>query len=269
MIERLEAANTADPGGRELTVGEPREQTGRAEAVKPRSLLRRILPPAVLVFSLACFFAFGLQDYVTFEALREHRALLTGLVQDHLVLSVLGFIALYALATALSLPGGAVMTVAGGFLFGSIAGTLWVALAATLGATGIFLIARTSLGDLLRAKAGPFYRKMEAGFCENAFSYLLVLRLVPLFPFFVVNLVPAFLGVPLRTYLTATILGIVPGSFVFASVGAGLGSLFDANRSFSLEGVLTPQVIVALVGLSLLSLVPVAYKKLRAVRTAG
>ena len=110
---------------------------------------------------------------------------------------------------------------------------------------------------------------MEAGFCENAFSYLLVLRLVPLFPFFVVNLVPAFMGVPLRTYVTATILGIIPGSFVFASVGAGLGSLFEANRSFSLAGVLTPQVIAALVGLSLLSLVPVAYKKLRTARAAS
>ena len=126
--------------------------------------------------------------------------------------------------------------------------------------------AKTALGDALRDRAGPWLKKLEAGFHENALSYLLVLRLIPLFPFFVVNLVPAFLGVRLRTYVIGTVVGIIPGSFVFASVGAGLGSLFDMTMGNELElsGILTPEIVTALVGLALLSLLPVAYKKYKA-----
>jgi uncharacterized membrane protein YdjX (TVP38/TMEM64 family) len=164
---------------------------------------------------------------------------------------------------ALSVPGGAVLTIAGGFLFGSILGTVLVVIAATLGATLVFLIARSALGDPLRARAGPFLQRMEAGFQENAFNYLLVLRLIPLFPFWIVNLVPAFLGVPLRTYVLGTLIGIVPGSFVFASVGAGLGSVLDSGQEFSPSSVLTPQIVIALVGLAVLALLPVAYRKWR------
>ena len=171
---------------------------------------------------------------------------------------------IYAAVVAFSLPGGAIMTITGGFLFGTGLGTAWVVLSATLGATILFVIARTSLGDPLRAKAGPWLKKMENGFQENGLSYLLVLRLKPLFPFFVVNLVPAFLGVHLRTYVIGTLVGIVPGSFVYATVGTGLGSIFDQNEAFTATGILTPEIVTALVGLSLLSLLPVAYKKIKA-----
>ena len=133
---------------------------------------------------------------------------------------------------------------------------------------GAAVIPKTALGDALRAKAGPWLKKLEAGFHENALSYLLVLRLIPLFPFFAVNLVPAFLGVRLRTYVIGTALGIIPGSFVFASVGAGLGSLFDTTMGGEVElsGALTPEIVTALVGLAALSLLPVAYKKYQARR---
>lgn len=236
-----------------------------AEPTAPKAgLVRRLLPVAAMGAAIAAFFAFGLDQYVTFDALREHREVLTGFVTDHALLAVLAFIAVYSVATALSLPGGAVLTVTGGFLFGSVFGAMWVVIGATIGATGIFLVAKTALGDALRAKAGPALRKMEEGFRENALSYLLVLRLIPLFPFFIVNLVPAFLGVNLRTYVIGTFIGIIPGSFVFASVGAGLGSVFDANEAFTLSGVLTPEIITALVGLALLSLLPVVYKKVKA-----
>ncbi len=104
---------------------------------------------------------------------------------------------------------------------------------------------------------------MKKGFTENAFSYLLTLRLIPIFPFFVVNLVPAFLGISLRTYILATGLGIIPGSFVYVSVGTGLGSLFDRGESLNLKGILTPEILTALGGLALLSLLPVLYKKLK------
>ncbi len=132
---------------------------------------------------------------------------------------------------------------------------------ATLGATAIFLIAKTSLGDALLAKAGKSVQAMKAGFQENALSYMLVLRLVPLFPFFMVNLAPAFLGVSLRTYVIATFFGIMPATFVFSLAGSGLGKVFEQNESFSIASVLTPEMMGALVGLALLSLMPVFYKK--------
>jgi uncharacterized membrane protein YdjX (TVP38/TMEM64 family) len=228
-----------------------------------RGLARRLLPLVVLLAALAAVLALDLHSYLSLEALREHRVALRVFVEDNRLLAVLGFMALYAVAIALSVPGGAVLTVAGGFLFGALLSTVYVVFAATLGATAIFLAARTALGDSLRRRAGPWLSRMESGFRENAFSYLLVLRLIPVFPFFVVNLVPAFLGVGLRTYVAATFLGIIPGSYVYALVGAGLGSVFEQGGEITLGGVFTPEVIGALVGLSLLSLLPVAYKRWR------
>ncbi|MDJ0949785.1 MAG: TVP38/TMEM64 family protein [Alphaproteobacteria bacterium] len=226
--------------------------------------VRRFLPLAVLVAAIAAAFAFGLDDYLTFQALKQHREVLLDFVGRYPWLAPIVFMAGYAAVVAMSLPGAAVMTITGGFLFGAVLGSCWVVIAATLGATILFEIARTSLGEGLRQRAGPWLKKMEAGFQENAFSYLLVLRLIPLFPFFVVNLVPAFLGVRTRTYVLATLIGIIPGSFVYASVGAGLGSVFESGDEFTLSGVLTPQVIIALVGLAVLAMLPVVYKKLKA-----
>lgn len=230
------------------------------------TLIKRLAPLAALGAVAAVVFGFGLDDYLTFEALRANRGLLLGFVGEHLLLAVGLYLAVYAAATAVSLPGGTILSIAGGFLFGAALGTGAIVVGATVGATAVFLIARTALGDALRAKAGPALTKMEAGFQENALSYLLVLRLVPLFPFFLVNLVPAFLGVRLRTYVVGTFFGIIPGAFVFAFAGAGLGSVFDSAESFSPGSVLTPEVIVALLGLASLALVPVVYKKLKARR---
>lgn len=224
----------------------------------------RLVPLLVLVAGLVLFFALGLQKYLSFEVLRDNREALLTWVQQKGLLAALTYIVIYAVAVAFSLPGGAVMSITGGFLFGTLWGSLYIVIGATLGATALFMIAKTALGDVLRAKAGPWLQNMEAGFRENALSYLLVLRLVPLFPFFVVNLVPAFLGVSLPTYVIGTFFGIIPGVFVFASVGAGLGSIFDAGESFSASGILTPQIITALIGLAVLALIPVVYKKIKA-----
>jgi len=247
----------------------PIEQVSIGKTVESadRFSVKRLLPVAVLVLGAVGFFTFGLNEYLSFESLRDNRMLLEGLISSHMILAPAMFFLIYAAVVAFSLPGGAVMTIAGGFLFGTLFGTSLVVLSATAGAVAIFLAAKTSLGEFLRAKAGPWLKKFEAGFQKNAFSYLLVLRLVPLFPFFVVNLVPAFLGVNLRTYALTTLLGIIPGTFVFASVGAGLGSVFDMGGEFSASGILTPQVIVALVGLALLSLLPLAYKAIAARRS--
>ncbi len=233
---------------------------------RTRRLARRLAPLALLAIAGGLIFGLGLDSYLSFEALRENRGLLTGFVASHMAGAALIFMLVYALATAVSLPGGAILSIAGGFLFGPWLGTAWIVIGATLGATAVFLIARTALGNSLRAKAGPALRKMEAGFQDNALSYLLVLRLVPLFPFFLVNLVPAFLGVRLGTYLVGTFVGIIPGAFVFAFAGAGLGSVFDGAEAFSTASVLTPEVIAALAGLAALALIPVAYKKLKARR---
>jgi uncharacterized membrane protein YdjX (TVP38/TMEM64 family) len=234
-----------------------------------RAAYKRLIPLVVLGVGIAAFFALGLDRYLTFDELRRNREVLTDFVGAMPVLSVLLFVLVYTVAVALSVPGAAVLTLTGGFLFGIWEGTAAVVVGATAGATLLFLAARFVLGDTLRAKAGPWLSKMEAGFNEDALSYLLVLRLIPAFPFFIVNLVPAFLGVSLRTFVIATFLGIIPGTFVFASIGAGLGSIFDSAQEFSLKGALTPQVITALVGLALLSLLPVAYKKIKARRAVS
>lgn len=225
-----------------------------------RPLLRRVLPLAVILGGIGVFFAKGWNAYLTFDALRQHHEWLLAQVAENAVLTAAAFMLTYAAIVAFSLPGAAVMSIAGGFLFGQWMGMSWNILAATTGATALFLVARTAWGDLLHEKAGPWLERFEKGFQENALSYLLAMRLVPAFPFFVVNLVPAFLGVRLRTFVIATFFGIMPGAFVYSSVGAGLGSIFESGESFTGSGILTPEIITAIVGLILLSLLPVAYR---------
>jgi uncharacterized membrane protein YdjX (TVP38/TMEM64 family) len=224
----------------------------------------RLLPlVAIVVIAIVCYFAFGLGEYFSFEALRDHRQALMAWSADNKSLAMGSFVILYGVVIVLSIPGGVWMTLAGGFLFGHVGGTGCAVVGATLGATGVFLIARYALADFFHAKAGRAARKMEAGFRENALSYLLFLRLVPVFPFWLVNLVPAVLGIPLRTFVIGTFVGIIPGTFVFNSVGNGLGSLFDAGEMPDLGIIFEPEILVPIIGLSVLSLVPIAYKKLR------
>jgi uncharacterized membrane protein YdjX (TVP38/TMEM64 family) len=227
------------------------------------SRIRRFLPLAILLLAIIVVLGFGLADYLSFEQLKQNRSRLLDFVDRHEVLAPLLFMAIYAAAIALSIPGGAVLTVAGGFLFGTGLATLYVVLAATAGASLVFLAARTALGDGLRAKAGPWMRRMEAGFRENALNYLLFLRLIPAFPFWLVNLVPAFLGVPLPTYVAATFLGIIPGTLVYASVGNGLGAVFDAGQSPDLGIIFRPAILFPIVGLAVLAILPVAYRKMK------
>ena len=226
----------------------------------------RFAPAAVLLLGLGLFFAFGLGEYLSCGSLRDNRVWLLDWVGAHRLLAVAAFMAIYAAVVALSVPSAAILTVAAGFLFGAVMATGMIAVAGTVGATLLFLAARSALHDLLRARAGPWLAKLERGFAANELSYLLFLRLVPLFPFFVINLVPAFLGVRLRNFVGATFIGVIPGSFVFASVGAGLGNLFDAGGDCALDNVLTPETLAALVGLAVLALLPVAYKRFVAMR---
>jgi uncharacterized membrane protein YdjX (TVP38/TMEM64 family) len=229
--------------------------------------IRRFLPLAALLLAIAAVLASGLADYLSFEQLQQNRSQLLAFVARHAVLAPLLFMAVYAGVIALSIPGGAVLTVAGGFLFGAGLATLYVVVAATAGASLVFLVARTALGDGLRAKAGPWMQRMEAGFQKNALNYLLFLRLIPLFPFWLVNLVPAFLGVPLATYVAATFLGIIPGTLVYASVGNGLGAVFDAGQSPDLGIIFRPAILLPIVGLALLAILPVVYGKIKGGRS--
>jgi uncharacterized membrane protein YdjX (TVP38/TMEM64 family) len=226
-------------------------------------------PIAALLVAVALLVALGPDNQTILATLRAHRETLLAVVVDYVVIADIAFMVIYALATALSIPGGAMMTLVGGFLFGPLRAALYVVFAATLGATALFVIARGAVGDRLRSRAGPWMATMDKGFQDNAMSYLLVLRLVPLFPFFMVNLVPAFLGVPLRTYVVATFFGIIPGTFVFALAGGGLGSALEASTEFDMAMVLTPEIIAALIGLAVLALVPVGYKKWQARKARG
>ena len=233
-----------------------------------RLSLRRTAPLLILLLgAVAATVLVG--DRLSFAALEQNREALLAWRDANYPLAVLGFIVAYALAVAFSVPGAVWFTLAGGFLFGTVAATVIVVIAATLGATGIFLAARTGLGEPLRARAGGWLKKLEKGVGDNAVSFMLTMRLVPAVPFFVANLAPAFLGVPLRTYLWTTALGIVPGTAVFASVGAGLGTVFAQGGTPDLGIIFTWPVLGPLLGLAALSALPAVVKLVRARRREG
>ncbi len=235
------------------------------DATQP-TRLRRLLrwwPVAVLAAGLASFFASGADHYLMLQTLHDNRMELVAFVHDYGALAVLAFVGIYISATAFAVPGTLILTIAGGFLFGIWWGTFWAVIGATIGASILFLAAQTTLGEALRARTGKMLQKMEVGFRANAFSYLLTLRLLPVFPFFIVNVVSGFVGVPLRTFVLATLLGIIPGSFVFASVGAGLGSAFEMMMEPTLASAITPEIVTGLVSLAVLALAPIAWKKLK------
>ncbi len=243
-------------------------------------LVRRFGPIAAIICAAAFVYAMGWHEYLSLSKIAENRGFLRDFVSSNLALALLIYAGIYIAIVAFSLPGGAAATIAGGFLFGWQLGGLVTIVAATIGATALFLAARTSLGEALRAKAGPAIRKLTDGFKENAFSYLLFLRLVPAFPFWLVNLAPAFLGVPLGTYVLATFIGIIPGTFAFSFVGAGLDSVISAQQTsyeacmaekgadactFSIDpsSLLTPQLLIAFAALGVVALLPVIVQKVR------
>lgn len=235
-----------------------------AKADKRAAVARRLLPLLAVALALAGFFAFGLQRYFTLEALRENRDALRAWVDARPALAMGVFVLAYAGAVAISFPGASILTVFGGFLFGLWPGTPLVVIAATLGASAIFVAAKTALADFLRRRARGFLKTMEEGFRENELSYLLFLRLAPIFPFWAVNIGAGLLGVRLRNFMIGTFFGIIPGSFVYASIGNAAASAFDAGEDVSLQGVLAkPEVLLAFLGLALLALIPVAVKRMR------
>ena len=229
--------------------------------------LRRYAPLALVAGGLGVGYALGLHDYLSLDYLMTAREGLQGTVAAHPVLSAAAFLGIYALATAFAFPAASVLTVFAGFLFGWQLGGALTAVAATAGATALFLAAKTALGDTLKARAGPKVRKLAEGFQANAFSYLLALRLAPIFPFFVINVAPALFGVPLRSYVAATFLGILPGTFAYAYLGQGLDSVLAAaaasGESVSIGDLVTPQITIAFLALGTVALIPTLVRKLR------
>lgn len=236
---------------------------------RQRPLIMRLLPLAIIGAGIAAFFYFGLDKYLSFEALKDNRDFLQRWTAEHTALAAVIFMSVYCIMVALSLPGAVWATLAGGFIFGTWVGGLYVVIGATLGATAIFLIARYALADFFRDKAGKAITRMEDGFNENALSYMFVLRLVPLFPFWLVNLVPAFVGVKIRTYVIGTFFGIMPGSLVYASVGNGLDAVFAQGGTPDLGIILQPQVLGPILGLAALSMIPVIYKRFKRARSSS
>jgi uncharacterized membrane protein YdjX (TVP38/TMEM64 family) len=250
---------------------------GKGPPEPRRPLWRRLAPLAMLALVMLGIFAAGLHRYLTLESLVAHRQALTAYISSNRGMALAAFMLVYVASTALSLPGGAILTIAGGFLFGMVQGGLIAVIAATTGACILFAIARTALGETLAARASAQLDRFAEGFRRNAAEYLLFLRLVPVFPFWLVNLAPALVGVDFRTFLWTTFVGVVPMTFTFAAIGAGLDSALAAQIaafdrcvaagtgqcrfSAALGDLVTRDVLLAVGALGVVALIPVALKR--------
>lgn len=234
----------------------------------PRARLARFAPILLIAAALALAIVFRVHERLSLDTLYEQGRALDAFVTANFVMAIAVYVLIYVAVVTISLPGASVLTLSGGFLFGTLIGGAAAWIGATIGATLIFLAARTAFGDLLRARAGGWLERLSAGFRENAFNYLLVLRLTPVAPFFIVNLAPAFFNVSLRDYVLATLIGMIPGAFVYASVGAGLkaalatGASSDPNEA-AREILTSPAVFGPILALIALALIPVLIKALR------
>ena len=220
----------------------------------------KLLILALFLGAIGAFFALGGQEYLTLETIKSNRDALLNFTRDHRLAMIGAAFLVYTVAVACSLPGALVLSLTCGFLFGRWVGSLVIMAAATLGATLVFLAARYLIADWARSRMGALGQKINEGFSQNAFNYLLFLRLVPAFPFFLVNLAPAFTSIKLSTYVLATAIGIIPGTFVYANLGETLGTID------SLSGLVSKETLAAFALLGVLALVPILIRKLKAGR---
>lgn len=227
-------------------------------------LWRRLIPVAILLLGLALFLLLDCKRFVSFEMLsRHHVALVAWVAQNPLQASLL-YVLVYAFVVAFSLPVAVLVTPVGGYLFGVWLGAALSVIGATVGSIVLFLAARSALHDVFHRKAGATLARLEAGFRRDSFNYLLFLRLVPVFPFWLVNIVPALLGMRLGPYVLATVIGIIPAAIVYASLGAGLGMVIERGEVPDLGVIFEWHILLPLLGLSLLALIPVVYSRVRA-----
>jgi uncharacterized membrane protein YdjX (TVP38/TMEM64 family) len=226
---------------------------------------KRLLLPAILLGGLTLFFASGASGIISWGFLGTHYAVINTFAGDHIWLGYLAFFCSYVLAVAFSLPIATLLTLAGGAVLGWPAVILVVA-AATTGAGLVFLATRNLCTDLLRQRAGAFFAKLEKGFSENAFFYLLALRLVPAAPFWAVNIVPALTRMPFRQFIGATCLGIIPGTVVYISVGRGFDHILATGKTPDLSVLTSPEILLPLLGLGALSLLPILVRRWQAAK---
>jgi uncharacterized membrane protein YdjX (TVP38/TMEM64 family) len=255
-----------------------RTDSTRGEApAGARRAVWRYGPPALILLLMAAVFATGSHRYFSLETLLEHRERLQAFVAEHRNKALLTYMLAYVVVVTLSIPVGAALTVLGGFLFGTLVGGAAAVVSATIGAVGIFLIDRSYFGDILLRRAGSRVQRLAEGFRQDAFSYLLFVRFVPIIPFWVTNLAAALFGVRLRTFALATMIGIVPATYAFAVAGSGLDSIIEAQQAardaclaagnadcgFDLgwSTLVTPRILAAFVALGVLALVPVGLRR--------
>ncbi|MBL4620237.1 MAG: TVP38/TMEM64 family protein [Marinicaulis sp.] len=225
-------------------------------------IVKRAAPIALILVGLALFFAFGLNRYFSLDALRDNRDALRMWVEAFPFLAMGIFLLIYAGAVTISFPGASILTVFGGFLFGLWPGVPIIVTAATLGATVIFLASKTALNGALGNRASGFVTRMEKGFREDELSYMFLLRLVPVFPFWAINIAAGVIGVSLRNFLIGTSIGIIPGTFVYASIGHAANKAFDAGKDISLAGLLfKPETLLPIIGLAILATIPIVLKR--------
>lgn len=235
----------------------------------------RFLPAALVILVFVVIWSMGWFDYFSLSSLIMHRHALAAHIADNWLLALAVYFLLYAGLVAISFPGATLLTVSAGLLFGAITGGAVTIFAATLGATIIFFVARSSFGDILEKRAGPFVSRMIDGFNRDAFNYLLFLRLAPVFPFWVVNIVPGLVNMPVSTYVAATFLGIIPGTFAYAFIGAGLDSVIAAQEHanpgcadagtcrIDPSALVTNELLLAMAALAVISVLPVILRKWR------
>lgn len=251
------------------------DRNDKPEGASARHNPWKYLPLATLLV-VGAVFATGLHRSLSFETFVHYQAQLRAMVAENRLAMLSLYVAVYVVAVTLSLPASAFLSAIGGYLFGWLLGGTAASISATLGATSLFLIARTSLGRPLLRRAGSRIQKLAEGFQRRAFSYLLFLRLMPVIPFWLTNLAAAFFGMRLRSYVLGTYLGMLPVCFAFAFAGSGLDEVIarhdEARRQclgagrpdcvieFSTKSLLTPELLIALSALGMLALVPIAVR---------
>lgn len=227
--------------------------------------VKRFLPLMLFVI-IAVGLAVTFRDQLSFDSFKEHREVLIAYRDSHYVAAVALFMITYVVIVTFSLPGASVATLTGGFLFGVFPGVFFNVAGATIGASCLFLAARWGLGDWLASKmdtGSGRIKQLKDGIDQNQWSMLFLIRLLPIVPFFVANLLPAFVGVPLHRFVISTGLGIIPGTFIFTSVGAGLGSVLETGGMPDLGVIFEPQILFPLLGLAALSALPIIYKRFK------
>lgn len=237
-----------------------------------KSLTIRFLPLVVIAAGLAFGYAMGWHVYLTLDYLAESRIMLKQMVAANTAAAFAIFICVYILATAFSFPTASLLTITGGFLFGWLPGAAAAIFSATIGATLIFLAARSAFGDFLRKRIQGRAAKLARGFEENAFFFLLALRIAPVFPFFIMNIIPAMFDVRLRTYVAATFLGIIPGGLAYSYLGRGLDSVIvaatSAGQKVAVTDLVTTEIVVAFAALAVVAAIPSIVNRIRGGRLA-